>query len=157
VLVAICKKQSPVEQVTSSWVEKAQKHKSPCMSQLTTDSTEWSVSWECHCLSASLLRNPTVHFRVNKSPIVVAILRQLNPFYIVTQRYILVLPSHPHSGLSSGSSFTGLGLNFRPHFLCIILSGYVKVNRLKNGSGMFQIVCPVCQVYISMFMSSPCV
>jgi hypothetical protein len=55
-----------------------------------------------------LLRNPKVHCAVHKSPPLVAVLRQMNTFHILTLYYFnthLVLSFHLCLGLPNGLSF----------------------------------------------------
>jgi len=75
-----------------------------------THSMEQSPSWEANRFSTSqeipcILWNPTVHYRINKCPPSVTILRQLDPVHTphsTSWRSILILSSYLRLGLPSG-------------------------------------------------------
>jgi len=75
-----------------------------------TNFTEQSPSWEANTHSASQeiylpLRNRTVHYRIDKSPLLVPILRQMHsstPSPNISLRSVLILFFHTRLGLPSG-------------------------------------------------------
>jgi len=75
-----------------------------------TYSMKKSPSWEANWFSASqeisrILRNPKVHYRINKCRSPVSILSQIDPVHAphpTPSRSILILSSHLHMGLPSG-------------------------------------------------------
>jgi hypothetical protein len=59
-----------------------------------------------------------VHYRVNSSPPLDPILSQMNPVHTnsISLRFILILSSHIHPGLTSVSSLQVFEIKFRTHF-----------------------------------------
>ena len=104
--------------------------------------TEADTSLACQEIPR-ILRNPKVHYRIDKSPPPVPILSQIDPVHVshpTSRRPIIILSSHLHLGLSSGLVPSGLPTNtlyaslFVPTratspALHILLSPYVEITK----------------------------
>ena len=93
------------------------------LTNLLTNSIEQDPSWEATRLSASQEIPPVFHYRIHKSPLLVLILRQINPVHTpksTTWRSILILSSHQRFGLTRGLFLSGFRTKKIPVYTSVL-------------------------------------